>query len=109
MPTPAAVAAPAGDVEASACWYAAYPPNKEGSTLRAWGEKWDCGDSTRWTITLQRHRTASWWQNEAVNYHAGNNWVSVAAGCASGTFTYRTILESNAGHHPVSANKVITC
>ena len=109
--TPSAAAASdnSGEVGVNACWFAAYAPNKEGSGLRAWGEKWECGDGTVWKITLQRHRTGTWWQNEGTNSHTGNNWVSVASGCASGQWTYRTILESNAGHYTVSANKVITC
>ncbi|MEU8001306.1 hypothetical protein AB0B66_09130 [Catellatospora sp. NPDC049111] len=93
-----------------ACWYAAYPPNKEpNGTLKGWGEKWDCGDSTVWTLTLQRHRTSAWWQQEGINFHTGNNWMQVSGPCASGTWTYRTILSSNVGHQMVSANKVITC
>lgn len=93
----------------SACRFAAYPPKKEGSILRAWGEKWDCGAGTAWTITLQRHRGGAWWQNEGVNYHTGDDWVSVTAGCVSGQRTYRTILQSNLGHQMVSAHATITC
>ncbi|MFE2612308.1 hypothetical protein ACFXA2_01665 [Micromonospora chalcea] len=104
-----AAAAPADTTQAAmaACWYATYAPNKEGSVVRGWGEKWDCGGSTRWTITLQRLRGPGWWQNEGVNTHTGDNWVSVAGGCVTGT--YRTILQSNAGHQMVSSHGYITC
>ncbi|WP_410670237.1 hypothetical protein [Amycolatopsis sp. cmx-4-68] len=106
---PAAAATPATAATSSvlACSFATYAPDRQGSNVVGWGEKWGCGTSTQWTITLQRHRSA-WWQNEAVNYHTGDNWVSVGAGCASGTWTYRTILESSAGS-TISANKTITC
>ncbi len=101
---PAAAAAP----HALACSFATYAPNREGGNVVGWGEKWGCGGSTQWKITLQRNRGVAWWQNEAINYHTGDNWVSVSAGCASGTWTYRTILESSAGN-TISANKTITC
>jgi hypothetical protein len=95
--------------QVAACTYAAYAPNREGSLVRGWGEKWGCGGSTSWTITVQRHRGASWWQNEARNYATGDNWVSAAAGCVFGTRNYRTILESDVGHKTVSAHNTITC
>jgi hypothetical protein len=95
--------------QVTACSYAAYAPNREGSLVRGWGEKWGCGGSTWWTITVQRHRGASWWQNEARNFATGDGWVSAAAGCVSGTWTYRTILESDVGHKTVSAHRTITC
>lgn len=110
--TPASTASTANTATTArqaACWYAAYAPNKEGSIVRGWGEKWDCGDQTYWTITVQRHRAGAWWQNEATNNHTGNNWVSAGAGCVPGTWTYRTILQSNAGHHTVSTHRTITC
>lgn len=97
QPAAAAATGQSSAASLSACWFAAYPPNKEGSLLRAWGEKWDCSPSAKWTITLQRHRTGGWWQNEGHNSHQGNGWVSVPAGCVPGQWTYRTILESNQG------------
>ncbi|GGM76328.1 hypothetical protein ACFFX1_52795 [Dactylosporangium sucinum] len=99
-----AAAAPA---RAAACTYASYAPNKDGSLVRGWGEKWGCGSTTKWTITVQRLRGPGWWQNEGVNYHTGDNWVSAAGGCVTGT--WRTILESNQGHQMVSAHAQITC
>ncbi|QOC94253.1 hypothetical protein [Micromonospora craniellae] len=112
--TPASAASTATDARATdalqaACWYAAHAPNKDGGIVRGWGEKWDCGDQTFWTITVQRHRGGAWWQNEATNNHTGNNWVSAGAGCVPGTWTYRTILESNSGHQMVSTHRTITC
>lgn len=103
-----ATATTATNARLAACWYAAYAPNKEGSIVRGWGEKWDCGQ-TGWTITVQRHRGGAWWQNEATNTHTGDNWVSAGAGCVPGTWTYRTILQSNAGHQTVSTHRTITC
>lgn len=103
LPVPPASAAPV----VMACTFAAYPPSRSGGNVVGWGEKWGCGAS--WTITVQRHRGGAWWQNEARNFGTGDGWLSASAGCAGGTWTYRTILESNVGHKSVSANRVISC
>ncbi|MEV6237808.1 hypothetical protein [Lentzea sp. NPDC051838] len=93
----------------AACGFAAYPPARSGSNVVGWGEKWGCGGGTSWTITVQRHRSGAWWQNEARNFGTGDGWLSASAGCVGGTWTYRTILESNVGHKSVSAHATITC
>jgi hypothetical protein len=91
----------------SACSYAAYAPVKGGSNITGWGEKWGCG-GVQWTLRIQRHTGGPFWQNVASNFATGDGWLSGTAGCgASGT--YRTILESNAGHQTVSAHAAITC
>ncbi|CRK59214.1 hypothetical protein [Alloactinosynnema sp. L-07] len=109
LPGTVATASNSGADTVAACRYATYAPARSGSNVTGWGEKWECGGSTSWTITLQRHRGGGWWQNEARNYATGDGWVSVTAGCVPGTWTYRTILESNVGHKTVSSHAAISC
>ncbi|MFD4639783.1 hypothetical protein ACFWN2_20885 [Lentzea sp. NPDC058436] len=102
-------AVPASAAESSACSFAAYAPGRSGGNVVGWGEKWDCGGGTSWTITVQRHRGGAWWQNEATNFATGDGWLSASAGCVGGTRTYRTVLQSNVGHQSVSAHATFTC
>ncbi|MFD4675451.1 hypothetical protein ACFWNN_37375 [Lentzea sp. NPDC058450] len=103
----APASAEAAGVETMACRYAAYPPAKSGSNVVGWGEKWDCGGSVNWTLTVQKHLTGPWWQFAGNNFASGDGWLSAPAGCVSGT--YRTILTSSSGHQTVGGHASITC
>jgi hypothetical protein len=98
------------DVVALACDVAAPQPFRSGVDVRAGVYISDCGGNASWKLTLQRHRFGPWWQSESTNTQTGDGELTVAAGCVSGTHTYRTILEqTNGARNSVSATIDLGC
>jgi len=105
----AAVVPFSAEAQAADCTFVAPVPSKSNGNIKATASISGCGASPFWYLTLQRHRYLSWWQNEANNGRQGDGTVTVIGGCVPGTWTYRTVLTSSAGHQSVSGHARITC
>jgi len=109
--TALALVVPVSSNEAYAadCTFVAPVPYKSNGNIKATASISGCSASLVWYLTLQRHRYLSWWQNEANNWRQSDGTVTVIGGCVPGTWTYRTVLTSSAGHQSVSGHARITC
>jgi hypothetical protein len=97
-------------VTRASCTFSAPTPSKSGSNVTATANISDCPSGARWTLTIQRHRSGPIWQNLGNNWRDGNGGLTTTTGCGgSGTWTYRSILESNQGHQSVSGHNRFGC
>ncbi|MFB6393592.1 hypothetical protein [Polymorphospora lycopeni] len=109
--TPTHVYAKPGDAQiaAGACTFSAPTPSKSGDNVTATAHISDCG-TAYWTLTIQRHRTGPFWQTMGTSNRNNDGEVRVTTGCKElGTYTYRSILESNKGHQSVSGHNRFSC
>jgi hypothetical protein len=106
---PLSSAVQAGAAGTTSCSFTAPPPVKDGNDVKATASVGGCGTYT-WNLVVQRHSYGPFWQNLATNYQPGDGTFSVSAGCrGNGTRTYRSILESTAGHKTVSGHARFHC